>query len=81
MTLAELQQGLKGRAQGRKPRSGNRTRGENRPEAKLTVAKVREIRTRYATGYTSITALSREHGVSRMTISNAVRGHTWAHVE
>ena len=55
---------------------GGRVRG-----ARLTDALVREIRQRYADAEATQEALAAEYGVSEMTISRAVRGQTWGHVE
>jgi hypothetical protein len=47
------------------------------PGAKLTVEKVREIRKRYAAGGISQEKLSKEYGVTLLSIGNIIRGKTW----
>jgi hypothetical protein len=44
---------------------------------KLTVEQVLEARLRYASGERQLTKLSRDYGVSRETIKNAVLGMTF----
>jgi hypothetical protein len=56
-----------------------RPRGELSGSAKLTEAKVREIRTRYAEG-TGPRPLAREFGVDRSTIREIVCRRTWCDV-
>jgi hypothetical protein len=53
--------------------------GEQNGHARLTDAIVRELRRR-ATAGESLGALAREFGVSRPTVSIAVSGKTWAHL-
>lgn len=55
--------------------------GEKNGSSKLTVEKVREIRSRHATGNISYRQLADECGVHKETIYRAVRGITWGHVE
>jgi len=55
-------------------------RGADVPNAKLTVARVAEIRQRYAAGGTSFVRLARAFGVGRTTIENIVKRRKWAHV-
>lgn len=77
-------------AKGRGPtgqRSGRHThpertaRGERQGSAKLTEAKVREIRQRFAAGGISQTALAAEYGVDRSTVGWIIRGKHWRHVK
>ena len=49
-------------------------RGERNGNAKLTDDQVAEIRTRYATGGISQSALGREYGCAQCTVSEIVRG-------
>ena len=58
-------------------RHGTIPRGEAHVRAKLTEAKVREIRAKYATGTTSQHKLAVEYGVSDVTVSNVVRRAGW----
>lgn len=53
--------------------------GERHPKAKLTDAKVRELRIRHANG-TPCTELAREYGVTRMVVKRAIQRKTWKHV-
>ncbi len=62
-------------------------KGRNRPafgvnchSHKLTVAEVKEIRWRYATGNISQNALGREFGVNQSSISAIIRGFKWKQV-
>ena len=59
---------------------GRKERGSAAANAKLTEAQVLEIRRRYAT-YERLTDLAEAYGVSPRTVSDIVRGLTWAHVE
>jgi hypothetical protein len=54
-------------------------RGEKSPNAKLTAAKVQEIRFRYDLGELQ-KDLAREFGVNQTAISSITRRRTWAHV-
>jgi hypothetical protein len=54
--------------------------GEDHVNAKLTWAKVRNARVRYAAGETTTVALGREYGVSDETIRKAIKGETWREV-
>ena len=51
-------------------------RGEKNPRAKLTRAKVEELRSRHACGE-SLRELARQLQMDRSTISDAVKGVTW----
>lgn len=62
-------------------RLGTIARGDRVGGARLTDALVREIRKRYAAEDATCASLAAEYGVSEMTISRAVRGQTWGHVE
>ena len=55
------------------------TKGEQHGRAKLTEAKVREIRDRYDNGCPQY-KLAEEYGVSQRHISMIIRGERWAHV-
>ena len=54
-------------------------KGEQSVRAKLTEAKVKEIRDRYDNGYTQI-KLAKEYGVGQKHISRIIRGERWTHV-
>lgn len=54
-------------------------RGEGHSRSKLTERAVKEIRRRHARGE-SYASLARDFGVSRMTVTDAVVGHTWRHI-
>jgi hypothetical protein len=56
-------------------------RGENQGHAKLTEAKVREIRAERANEQTSYAKLGRKYGVSPVTIYHIVKRNLWCHVE
>lgn len=68
-------------AKGRGPakRVGNRVLGDSRVGAILTEAKVREIRSKHASGI-AMRALGREYGVNRVTIRYVVKRRTWTHI-
>ena len=51
--------------------------GELNPQAKLTMVKAREIRSRYAAGGISMTQLGKEYGVDTKRISEIVRNLAW----
>lgn len=53
--------------------------GESHPQAKLTEASVREIRTAAASGIRQ-NALARRYGVSESTVMNVVKRRNWKHV-
>lgn len=53
--------------------------GQGHPAAKLTDAKVRDIRRRAAAGETQ-RALAREYGVTQPAIMQVVRRRTWKHI-
>ncbi len=55
----------------------NTAKGEDRPEAKLTEAAVRDIRERVDV---NMTHLAREFGVSRSAMQDVVHRRTWKHV-
>jgi hypothetical protein len=65
--------------QGQRLRRGTDTAGERNGHATLTWPIVTEIRTRFAGGGISRTALSTEYGVSYGIVSNIVAGRTWKH--
>ena len=52
-------------------------RGEDRTDAKLTEKSVRDVRRRQKEGNVTHRQLATEYGVSRSTVSMAVRGDTW----
>jgi len=57
-------------------KKGRQASGERHPKAKLSLADVRNIRERNATGE-STTALAREFGISNIGVSSVVRGAYW----
>lgn len=59
---------------------GRQLRGEQLPQAKLTEADVRLMRDLYRAGGTTFTALATRFGVTRIVVSDAVLGKSWAHV-
>ena len=59
--------------------NGLKPKGEQHVRAKLTEAKVREIRDRYGNGCTQI-KLAKEYRVSQAHISKIILGTNWAHV-
>lgn len=66
---------------GRYVRLGQRL-GERHPRAKLTEAKVREIRSRFRwrDPVNGVCALAIAYGVGRETLRQVVIGKTWVHV-
>lgn len=56
-------------------------RGEKNNYSKLTVVKVKEIRTLYRQGGCTLRGLGEAYGVSYGTIDNAIRKKTWAFVD
>ncbi len=52
-------------------------RGEDHVRAKLTWAKVREIRARHAAGEAGYKVLAREYGVGRTAIQKIVKAERW----
>ena len=60
---------------------GRTTRGERSASAKLTAQQAREIRTRYAQGGISQSALGREYGLCQATIRELIIGETWKHLD
>lgn len=59
---------------------GGSLRGEKNPTAKLTWAKVTEIRRLYANGGVSQRALGEMFGVEQTSVGFVVRGETWREV-
>lgn len=60
----------------------NNTRGEQRSQAKLTEAAVRDIRLRVISAPRGTRAqLAREYGVTKAVITAVTKRETWAHVE
>jgi hypothetical protein len=55
-------------------------RGEQRYNARLTEAQVREMRLRYAAGGITQAALGQEYGVRHGTVSDIIRRNRWRHV-
>jgi len=55
-------------------------RGEKNPRAKLTDARVREIKEQYASGNVSQANLGEIFGVSRSTIESILNGYRWKHI-
>jgi hypothetical protein len=55
--------------------------GENSPRAKLTNAKVRELRREYAAGGTSHSRLARKYGLTDGAIGFILNGQTWKNPE
>lgn len=60
--------------------NGRSARGERNGTARLTEAKVIEIRAAYRAGGRSYSQLAREYGVGMVTVANLVTRRTWAHV-
>lgn len=54
-----------------------RLRGEQHPNAKLTIDQVAAIRERYAAGGTTHAALAEHYGVSSTAIGSVLSGHRW----
>jgi hypothetical protein len=54
--------------------------GERNPRARLTLRQVVALRSKYAEGGVSQSALAREYGVSVSAIGFAITGRSWAHV-
>lgn len=79
-TLANLSYGTMSKNYGEdKYRDGTMLIGSQKSEAKLNEAAVREIRIRNAAGEGK-QALALEFGVSKPTVTRAIRGVTWKHV-
>lgn len=57
---------------------GRISRGERHYHSRLTADQVREIRRRYATGDVYQQTLADEYGVNPVTVSDIIRGATWA---
>jgi DNA invertase Pin-like site-specific DNA recombinase len=62
-------------------RGGYRIRGSATHNAKLTEARVIEIRQLYDNSDLEQSELAREYGVANSTISSIVNRKTWAHAE
>lgn len=58
--------------------SGGRFLGQNNPMARLKEKEVRAIRTHYAAGTITQTALANEYGVSQQIISKVVNMKTYS---
>jgi hypothetical protein len=69
---ARMSAALHGKARGR-------TRGTQKPNAKLTDERVRAIRAAYAAGETQ-TSIAARHSVRQSLISRVVRREAWSHV-
>ena len=59
---------------------GRRRPHHKGPKPKLTDSQVREARWLYETGEFHQKDIADHYGVSRSTINDAIRGHTWKHV-
>ena len=59
---------------------GTTARGERNGKAKLTAAKVLEIRAKYAAGGVSQRALAIEYGVSQLPIEQIIKRKLWKHI-
>lgn len=57
------------------------SRGEDAPSAKLTWAKVREMRKRFAAGDVTQKQLAQDYGVSFGQVHNIVRGKQWRELD
>ena len=57
---------------------GTAQRGERQGQARLTAKAVAQIRESYAAGGITMDALASQYGVSRPTISAAIRGQNWS---
>lgn len=57
-----------------------RSRGEDRPLAKLTDEKVKDIRSKWKIGNYSCQELAMEYGVTKATIEAVINGKTWKHI-
>lgn len=81
-SINSLDRHAKGRtAQGNLVNDSRRARGERAANAKLTAARVVEIRRRHAAGGITRGAIAEEYGLSPSTIGRVVSRDTWAHVE
>lgn len=58
---------------------GRKAHGERYPQAKLREQDIRDIRAKYAIGY-SQRAIGQAYGVSHATVGRIVLGQRWAHV-
>jgi len=54
---------------------------KKRFRAVLTEDSVRDIRRRHAAGGVSYNSLAREFGITNVAIRDAIKGHTWSHVD
>jgi hypothetical protein len=61
-------------------RNGKQARGERHGIAKVTAEVVRAIRSEYAAGGVSQSALAKKHGLGQMQVSRIIRRERWAHV-
>ena len=61
-------------------RHGRSTTGEKNAQAKLTAAKVVEIKARFNSGESG-SAIAEDFGVSHSTICDIMAGRTWKHVQ
>lgn len=55
-------------------------RGEQRHNAKLNPAAVRDIRRRFASGEATVYRLAKEYGVNHTAIQQVIEGETWTHI-
>jgi hypothetical protein len=61
-------------------RNGKQPRGVRHGMAKITEEIVRAIRSEYATGGVTQTALARKYGLGQMQVSRIIRGEQWDHI-
>ena len=80
VNLGHLQLGTWGDNNRDRMRKGRSAVGERSGRVKLSDAKVREIRRRYATGTATCDKLGIEFGVSNHQISQVVTLKSWSHV-
>lgn len=64
-----------------KKRKDRIRRGEQKPQAKLTDEKVREIRYKHKYENYSIARLAKEYGVGVSTMNQVIKGITWRHIK
>lgn len=57
----------------------NNAKGENHPNAKLTVNDIKNIKTKLANGQSTF-SIAKEYNVNRWTIGSIKHGKTWSHV-
>jgi len=55
--------------------------GERNPRARLTAEAVRQLRQRYRFGRVTLKQLASEYGVHFDTVSKAISGVTWSHIQ